>query len=91
MLSGLTFKGQFIRLVLWEAAGSSDNPGRQVRATNTYDVSHLMKAFMDNMISWRFCFWNASVYEEGAGKRPHAGGRHPPFEGSSDHFITPAG
>lgn len=30
VLSGLTFKGQFLRLVLWEAAGSSDNPGRQV-------------------------------------------------------------
>lgn len=30
VLSGLTFKGQFLRLVLWEAAGSRDNPGRQV-------------------------------------------------------------
>lgn len=30
VVSGLTFKGQFLRLVLWEAAGSSDNPGRQV-------------------------------------------------------------
>eukprot|EP00752_Nemacystus_decipiens_P001703 g1649.t1 len=33
VLSGLTFKGQFLRLVLWEAAGSSDNPGRQVSVT----------------------------------------------------------
>eukprot|EP00903_Cladosiphon_okamuranus_P009667 g9198.t1 len=29
VLSGLTFKGQFLRLVLWEALGSRDNPGRQ--------------------------------------------------------------
>lgn len=30
VLSGLTFKGQFLRLVLWEAQGNSVNPGRQV-------------------------------------------------------------
>lgn len=31
VLSGLSFKAQFLRLVLWEAAGCYDNPGRQVR------------------------------------------------------------
>lgn len=43
VLSGLTFKGQFLRLVLWEAAGSSDNPGRQVGGGRAKHVENSMR------------------------------------------------